>query len=276
MATGVTDFTFALADTPGFREFAEVPNYSERKVIFFASPYANTQAFFKGAVVRAAVGSGTGTESTTRLVISIRTASGSGTGTESATAIEILPRSATGSGQGTSGGGATGLHIAPRTATGSGVGTDTNVVKYGAIRNADGSGLGTAVAIGLMNTKRTATGSGAGTQTGTGVRVVPRSATGSGTGTQTATQKKLLLFLTPTDNVVRYTEGITDGIAFSLFKFYEPMARGRNVYKFSDGSFTENDPRDLSDVVAIYYGGTKNFVSEAEKADLVAAGYTVT
>jgi len=272
MATGVTDFTFALADTPGFREFAEVPNYSERKVIFFASPYANTQAFFKGAVVRAAVGSGTGTESTTRLVISIRTATGSGTGTESATAIEILPRSATGSGQGTSGG----LHIAPRTATGSGVGTDTNVVKYGAIRNADGSGLGTAVAIGLMNTKRTATGSGAGTQTGTGVRVVPRSATGSGTGTQTATQKKLLLFLTPTDNVVRYTEGITDGIAFSLFKFYEPMARGRNVYKFSDGSFTENDPRDLSDVVAIYYGGTKNFVSEAEKADLVAAGYTVT
>jgi hypothetical protein len=103
-----------------------------------------------------------------------------------------------------------------------------------------------------------------------------KTATGSGTGSATATQKKLLLFLTPTDNVVRYTEGIHDGLAYSLFRHYEPMARGRNVYKLSNGTFTENDPRDLSNVVAIYWGGTKNFVSEEEKVDLVAAGYTVT
>jgi len=84
------------------------------------------------------------------------------------------------------------------------------------------------------------------------------------------------LFITPQDNLVKYTGELDRGPSYNLFKFYRPLARGRNVYKFTDGSFSEHDPRDLTNVVAIYYGGTKNFVSQEEKNDLVAAGYSVT
>ena len=132
MATGTTDFTFGYTDTPGFREFAEVPNYAQRKVIYFSSPYRTTQQFYRGLVIvdRTASNTGSGTQTAIGLHIAPRTATGSGTGTGTANYIEILIRSATGSGQGTTAGTATGLHIAPRTASGSGLGTDVNTVIY--------------------------------------------------------------------------------------------------------------------------------------------------
>lgn len=273
MATGATDFTFGFVDTPGFREFAEVPNYSTRRVIYFTSPFVYTQGFYKGAVIRTATGSGVGSGTATKLRSVFRTATGAGTGSSSVAYIEVLPRSATGSGLGSSGGGATGLHIAPRTATGSGLGNSSTVSLYGAVRTATGAGVGSATALFRRNRFRTATGSGTGTETGSGVQIVRVSATGSGTGTQSATFYKVLLFRPPTENVVAYFEYGQNGLASQLFKFYSPEPRGKNVYKLTDGTYTENEQNDPSVVSITYHGGHVIPVTQEEKDDLVAAGY---
>ena len=181
-----------------------------------------------------------------------RTATGSGTGTESATAIEVLPRGATGSGQGTTADTATGLHIAPRTATGSGTGSESSTRILVALRIATASGIGTQVCI--------------------GVRVAFRTATASGLGTQTATQNKLFIFRTPTDDLPA-AEYLQEGTANRLFSYAVPSKRGKNVYKLTDGSYTDVDQRDSADYTRLYFGGHANFVSAQEKADLVAAGY---
>ena len=98
MATGVTDFTFGFTDTPGFREFEEVPNHAYRKVVYFASPFKATQGFFKGVVARTASASGTGTQSAAGLRIVLRTATASGSGSSSTTTVLVAIRTATASG----------------------------------------------------------------------------------------------------------------------------------------------------------------------------------
>jgi hypothetical protein len=48
------------------------------------------------------------------------------------------------------------------------------------------------------------------------------------------------------------------------------------VYKLTDGTYTNVDPRNDNLVVKTYLGAHENFVTAEEKADLVAAGYEVT
>lgn len=247
MATGVTDFTFSFVDTPGF---------------------------FKGYIARSATGSGTGTQSAVGVRVVPRTATGSGSSSQTANAIEVLPRSATGSGQGTTGGGATGLLTAKRTATGSGVGSSTSVQFWGKVRTASGSGTGDSVAVHRKELFKTASGSGTGTESSSGRKVYRRTATGSGAGTQSlASFYKVLFFRPPTDDLVRWAEFNGTGLGNRLFRFVVPGPRGRNVYKLTDSTFTEADQHDLSVVSRVYYGGHDNPITQAEKTDLISAGY---
>lgn len=45
------------------------------------------------------------------------------------------------------------------------------------------------------------------------------------------------------------------------------------MYKLTDGSFTENQPGDMSTVEKIYHGGHIHELTSAEEADLIEAGY---
>jgi hypothetical protein len=83
------------------------------------------------------------------------------------------------------------------------------------------------------------------------------------------------LFRTPTDDLVRYAELNGQGLGHRLFRFYKSDPRGRNVFKLVDGSFTENEPNDINEISKVYWGGSENFVTDAEADALVAAGYTV-
>jgi hypothetical protein len=83
------------------------------------------------------------------------------------------------------------------------------------------------------------------------------------------------LFRTPTDDLVRYAELNGQGLGHRLFRFYKSDPRGRNVFRLVDGSFTENEPNDINEISKVYWGGSENFVTDAEADALVAAGYTV-
>jgi hypothetical protein len=120
--------------------------------------------------------------------------------------------------------------------------------------------------------KRTASASGAGTQVCVGARINRRTATASGTGSSTATQNKLFIFRTPTSELPA-ADFFAKDIANRLFSYATPGTRGKNIYKLTDGSYTDVDPRDPDDYTKLYYGGRINFVSAEEKADLVSAGY---
>ena len=61
--------------------------------------------------------------------------------------------------------------------------------------------------------------------------------------------------------------------AFELFKFYEPLPRGRNVYKLVDGSYVESQPADEATVDVVYLGAHSHRLTAAEYVSLVAAGY---
>ena len=58
-----------------------------------------------------------------------------------------------------------------------------------------------------------------------------------------------------------------------LFKYAEPTYAGINVYKLTDGTYSEVEQRDYTLIAKVYWGGTLNVVTAEEKADLIAAGY---
>jgi hypothetical protein len=247
MATGVTDFSFGFTDTP---------------------------SFYKGATARLATSSGLGSQTAVGVRVVLRTATGSGVGTESATYLEVLPRTATGSGGATAGSTAVGLLVSIRTATGNGLGSSSAVFFAGKPRTATGSGIGESTSAHRRELFRQATGSGTGTEIAFGTKVYRVSATGSGSGGQSpASFNKLFIFRPPTDPFVRWADFGGYGIANRLFSHVVPGERGRNVYKLTDESFTENEQRDLSNVQTIYYGGSENIVTQSEKDDLISAGY---
>lgn len=76
-------------------------------------------------------------------------------------------------------------------------------------------------------------------------------------------------FRPPTDDFVYWAESYESGI----MAYLKPGRRGRNVFKTTDGSFTESQPADNSIIAHIYHGGHVHTLTAAEEADLRAAGY---
>lgn len=76
-------------------------------------------------------------------------------------------------------------------------------------------------------------------------------------------------FIPPTDEYVNWGEPDETGI----FAFLKPGRRGRNVYKLTNGNFTESQPSDMDTVEKIYHGGHVHTLTAQEEADLIAAGY---
>ena len=76
-------------------------------------------------------------------------------------------------------------------------------------------------------------------------------------------------FTPPTDNYVNWALPGERGILAVL----RPGRRGRNVFKLNNGSFTEFQPSDQSDIAITYHGGHIHPINAQEEADLRAAGY---
>lgn len=87
------------------------------------------------------------------------------------------------------------------------------------------------------------------------------------------------IFRTPTDDFMflgippKEFDSQEARLSYALFKHYDPEPRGRNVFLLDDGTYTENEPSDMSTVVKTYYGGHDNVVDASEVASLTAAGY---
>jgi hypothetical protein len=80
-------------------------------------------------------------------------------------------------------------------------------------------------------------------------------------------------FTPPTDNLVRWADPFDPSIEHRLFRFLSPGARGRNVFKLTDDTYTEDQPGDMSTVSVTYHGGHSHTVSATEASALTAAGY---
>lgn len=63
------------------------------------------------------------------------------------------------------------------------------------------------------------------------------------------------------------------GVQRRLWRFFDPEPRGRNVYRLTDGTYTEVDQRDTGQVDRVYLGGHVYELTPEEVADLTAAGY---
>lgn len=87
-------------------------------------------------------------------------------------------------------------------------------------------------------------------------------------------------FQPPTDNWHAYSDFDIDmprtqrvRLAYRLLRHVQNTPKGRNVYKLDSGTYTENEPGDLSTVTKTYYGGHVYDLTADEAADLTAAGY---
>ena len=80
-------------------------------------------------------------------------------------------------------------------------------------------------------------------------------------------------FTPPTDELVVWADPYKTSIEHRLFRFLHPGDRGRNVFKLTNNSYTENQPGDMSTVAITYHGGHVHTISAAEAAALTAAGY---
>lgn len=224
---------------------------------------------------RTASDTGTGTETAARRRIVLRTGSTSGTGTESAVGASFKARNASASGTGTES--ASGAYIRVRTASNTGVGTETVTRILVALRTASNAGTGSSAVVSARALFRSATATGAGTETGTGVKVFRKTASASGVGaTGPTTTWKSFIFRPPVDGEFRWADYLDDSIDAKFFGKVRQGKRASNIYKLTDGSFVTIDPLNPALVDKIYFGGHNNFVSPEEKADLIAAGYTVT
>jgi hypothetical protein len=204
-------------------------------------------------------------------IIRAKTATGGGDGGSLAVGLRIVLRTATDTGTGTQT--ADGAATRARMAAASGVGASTATSLRIAPRTASGAGSGQSTITSFTVRFRTATASGTGSQVCVGVPVRFRTAIASGTGSQSATQLKLLLFITPVGDVTAAANRFDDSIAGRLFRYAQGTSSGANVYKLTDGTFTQVEQREYERIVKVYHGGSKNFVTAEEKAELVSAGY---
>jgi hypothetical protein len=80
----------------------------------------------------------------------------------------------------------------------------------------------------------------------------------------------MAIFTPPTDDeVFYYGEDIGD----NLFSRLPPTARGVNVFRLTNGEYTENQPPNWEDIDKVFYGGHATEITAAEQAELIAAGY---
>jgi len=82
-------------------------------------------------------------------------------------------------------------------------------------------------------------------------------------------------FIPPTEDAVVYGDPLRRGPEYRLWSFYARTLRGKNVYRLTNGTFVEVEPRNLSTVSRVFFGSHNNYVTDAEADALVAAGYTV-
>jgi hypothetical protein len=81
-------------------------------------------------------------------------------------------------------------------------------------------------------------------------------------------------FTPPTQNVLRFVDfSRPERFENRLFRFFAPLPRGVNVYKLTDGTYTEADQSDATAYTVLYHGGHSHEVTAAEAAALTAAGY---
>ena len=76
-------------------------------------------------------------------------------------------------------------------------------------------------------------------------------------------------FLPPTDRFLVWDDGTGTGI----MSYLRPGDVGRNVFKLTDGTFTEDEPFDTTLIAKVYHGGHVHDLTATEVADLTAAGY---
>jgi hypothetical protein len=87
------------------------------------------------------------------------------------------------------------------------------------------------------------------------------------------------IFRPPTDNFmalgVKPKEFDTQKarLAYRLFKNFAPEPQGRNVFLLTNGTYTENEPNDITTIAKTYLGGHDNEISAEEATSLTAAGY---
>ena len=103
-----------------------------------------------------------------------------------------------------------------------------------------------------------------------------RIATGSGASTQTANWTKSLIFRPPVEDRFPWDNYRNAEPAHRLFSKANQGYRARNIFRLNTGAYTNTDPLDPTLVERTYYGGHEHFVTQTEKDELVAAGYTVT
>jgi hypothetical protein len=82
-------------------------------------------------------------------------------------------------------------------------------------------------------------------------------------------------FIPPTANNVAAAERGDNTIAGRLFRYVSPGKSADNVFRLTNGSFTTVQPSDVSLISRTFWGATKNYVTDAEAAELVAAGFSV-
>lgn len=183
----------------------------------------------------------------------VRTATGTATGSGTATAKEVLARWARS------------FITVSETATAIPV----------RVRTASNSGLGASATTRVLVALRTASNSGTGSEASVGARTIRITGTDAGAGSGTASFVKSLIFRPPVDSGFRWAEYFDDSPDGLWGAKLQKGARASNVYRLKNGTYTTVDPLNPDDVQYIYLGGHNNVVSEQEKADLVAAGYTV-
>jgi hypothetical protein len=76
-------------------------------------------------------------------------------------------------------------------------------------------------------------------------------------------------FSPPTDDFVSWSTDWRDGI----LSYLKPGPRGRNLWKLTDGTYSENQPYSMDVVEKVYYGGHIYELTSAEEAELINAGY---
>ena len=236
-----------------------------------ASGLGTSSSFANLLLQRTATGSGIGDATAVRIAVGVRSATGSGVGTMDSTGVHVSPRTATGSGDGS--GAASTNPIKARVATGPAVGSGTAVDLVINIRtasgSADGSGTGTYLLVAIRTASDTATGS----AVTVGARIERRTATGSGAGTQADSGwvKSHIFRIQVTSDysfAPRYPAG-----AENLFAHTPQGIRAYNLFKLTDNTYQITDPRMPERISKIYYGGHDNFLTDAEVAELTAAGF---